>query len=314
MYNLVYMAKPCYGGWVSFTTHLAHKTGSDIHKITKRNEKNKRNFGYSCEYLNSTIDKIKELPNLVITAVDKNYHQYLEDMPEGTGLVIHDPTEVKGRNNELTKYLHKFKIITIRQTVQKYLKEKFDIDSEFKLHPFYEFTKTDYTDKSNVVSISRIDYDKHTEILCKANQVLENKIKIYGAKNDRYVYQKLNEFDTMKEDDPNSNYCGRFGKSFSDISNILSKSKVVIDMSAISLDGGGTQYSFLEAIYHDCLLILNKKWVDGLNSPFIHNMNCLIVSDSDELVEILDNLNNYNIDIIIENSKKILDNNICQEW
>ena len=53
-----------------------------------------------------------------------------------------------------------------------------DIDSEFKLHPFYEFTKTDYTDKSNVVSISRIDYDKHTEILCKANQVLENKIKV----------------------------------------------------------------------------------------------------------------------------------------
>ena len=314
MYNLVYMAKPCYGGWVSFTAHLAHKTGSDIHKITKRNEKNKRNFGYSCEYQNSTIDKIKELPNLMITAVDKNYHQYLEDMPDGTGLVIHDPTEVKGRNNELTKYLHKFKIFTIRQTVHKYLKEKFDIDSEFKLHPFYEFSKTPYMEKNDVVSISRIDYDKHTDILCKANEILDRKIKIYGAKNDRYVYQKLNEYDSMKEDDPTSNYCGRFGKSFSDISDILSKSKVVIDMSAISLDGGGTQYSFLEAIYHDCLLILNKKWVDGLNSPFINNINCIIVSDSEELVKVLNNLDDYDIEAIIKNSKLILDKNINQQW
>ena len=29
-YNLVYMAKPPYGGWVSFTSHLANKFNYDL--------------------------------------------------------------------------------------------------------------------------------------------------------------------------------------------------------------------------------------------------------------------------------------------
>lgn len=308
------MAKPNYGGWVSFTAHLAHKTNSKIHKVRKRDEKKERNFGYSCEYLNSTIDKVKELPNLMITAIDKNYHQYLEDFPEGTYLVIHDPTEVKGRNNELTKHLHRFKVITIRETVQKYLKEKLDIDSVFRVHPFYNFLKSINNDKTDVVSISRIDYDKHTEILCKANEILDKKIKIYGAKNDRYVYQKLLEFDSMKADDELSNYCGQFGKTFQDISDILCKSKVVVDMSAINMDGGGTQYSFLEAIYHNCLLVLNKKWVEGLNSPFKDGYNCLIVKDENELVSLLNNLDSKNISEMVNNSQDILKENLNVNW
>ena len=169
-------------------------------------------------------------------------------------------------------------------------------------------------EKEDVVSISRIDYDKHTEILCKANDLLENKIKIYGAKNDRYVYQKLLEFDSMKVDDSTSNYCGQFGKTFEDISKILAKAKVVVDMSAISMDGGGTQYSFLEAIYHNCLLVLNKKWVDGLNSPFKDGYNCLIVRDHLELIELLQNMENKKILDMIKNSQDILKNNLNVDW
>ena len=37
----------------------------------------------------------------------------------------------------------------------------------------------------------------------------------------------------------------------------------VVDMSIIKGDGGGTQYTFLEAIYHDCALILHKEWVEA---------------------------------------------------
>ena len=34
--NLVYMAKPIYGGWVTFTSHLSLKHGCDLYKIGKR--------------------------------------------------------------------------------------------------------------------------------------------------------------------------------------------------------------------------------------------------------------------------------------
>ena len=39
--NLVYMAKPIYGGWVTFTSHLALKCGADLYKIGKRTEPKK---------------------------------------------------------------------------------------------------------------------------------------------------------------------------------------------------------------------------------------------------------------------------------
>ena len=34
--NLLYLAKPVYGGWVTFTAHLSHKLKAPIHKITTR--------------------------------------------------------------------------------------------------------------------------------------------------------------------------------------------------------------------------------------------------------------------------------------
>ena len=38
------MAKPIYGGWVTFTAHLCLKHNCNLFKIGKKNEKNKRKF------------------------------------------------------------------------------------------------------------------------------------------------------------------------------------------------------------------------------------------------------------------------------
>ena len=74
--------------------------------------------------------------------------------------------------------------------MKHFLKEKYNIDSLFLPHPFYEYPISN-SKKHEAVSISRIDYDKHTELILKANELLKNKnknnIKIYGAKNDLYV-------------------------------------------------------------------------------------------------------------------------------
>jgi hypothetical protein len=34
--NLLYLAKPVYGGWVTFTAHLSKKYSWPIYKITKK--------------------------------------------------------------------------------------------------------------------------------------------------------------------------------------------------------------------------------------------------------------------------------------
>ena len=51
------MAKPAYGGWVSFTVHLSLKYDYPLFKITKRTEKNKRNLGYGVKYQNITTEE-----------------------------------------------------------------------------------------------------------------------------------------------------------------------------------------------------------------------------------------------------------------
>jgi hypothetical protein len=66
--------------------------------------------------------------------------------------------------------------MTIRKTIQHFLKNKYDIDSKFLYHPFYpyplsrkkydnndtdSYSNQDNTDKkTEVVSISRVDYAK----------------------------------------------------------------------------------------------------------------------------------------------------------
>lgn len=305
-YNLIYMAKPIYGGWVSFTTHLSLRKKYNIYKISNRTETKNREYGYDVTYRNLSINDILKLPNILITAIDKKYYKYLEFIKNAT-IVIHDPTELKP---EVISFIKRNKIITIRKTVQTLLKKKYNIDSIFLYHPFYEFpisNPINISDKRNNVSISRIDFDKNIEIIVNANNKLhkQDQVKIFGALNDLYVYHKLRYTNFKKY------YYGRFGKRFEDIYNILNNSRYVIDLSSIKNDGGGSQYTFLEAIYFNCILILNKKWVDNTNSLFVDNHNCFIIQNENDLIDVLQN----NISLqkqykILNNSRKLLNKHI----
>jgi len=294
-YNLVYMAKPIYGGWVSMTAHLAKKKNYKLYKIGNNTEQKTRPYGYEVEYRNMSIGDLVKLPNLLITAIDNKYYHYLPYIKNAT-IVIHDPTELK---KEVLEAMRRFKVITIRETVRNLLKDKYNIKSVFLYHPFYEFPKHKLKiSKPTAISISRVDFDKHTDIILKANKKLKLPIQIYGAINRLYVYHKLKKLNFKKY------YKGRFDKSFEAINNLLDDVKFVVDMSAIKNDGGGSQYTFLEAIYMDCALILSNQWVKGVKTPFKHNVNCFIVSNEDELAELLNR--NPNTDKIVKNAKKLL--------
>ena len=280
-YNLVYMAKPVYGGWVSFTSHLALKKNYSLYKISNKTESKERAYGYGVSYRNLSIDDLVKLPNLLITAVDKKYYQYLPKIRNAT-IVIHDPTELK---EEVLDFIRRSRVITIRQTVQKLLKTKYGISSRFLYHPFYEFPikQNSIISKNNNISISRVDFDKNTHLVVEANDKLPKKrqVQIYGALNDLYVYHKLRHTNFKKY------YLGKFGKEFEDLKKILEKCRYMVDLSSIKNDGGGSQYTFLEAIYMGCILVLNSKWVDSVKTHFKDGINCFVVTDSEGLVKLL---------------------------
>jgi hypothetical protein len=319
--NLLYLAKPVYGGWVTFTAHLSHKLKAPIYKIAGRNETFDRDYGYECKYRNKSIGEIIKLDNILITAVDKHYWEYLHLFPPETEIIIHDPTECKKSKNlnplvQSTDHnekplLEHFKVITIRESVQEYLMNQFSIQSQFMPHPFfsYEIPKIEGLGHK-CVSIARIDFDKNTDMLLKANQLLKNKsnhIYLFGAENRLYVHHKLKELNIQEY------WKGKFPKNLSPVydgKSILKDAKYMIDMSIIKGDGGGTQYTFLEAIYHDCVLVLHSDWINK-GELFISGVNCIGVGTAEELSEFLANdLPSSKYSEILMNSKKILENHV----
>jgi len=313
MYNLVYMAKPIYGGWVTYTAHLSLKNDYSIYKIGKRTEKNLRDYGYNTKYQNLKIEDLIKLNNLMITALDKHYYEYLQYFPKNTILVIHDPTELKNKNNPLIKdgLINKFKIITIRQTVKDYLMKTYNIDSQFLTHPFYQYEKNCDSMNNYAVSISRIDFDKNIDIILRCNNLIEYDdkcVKIFGKENRLYVHHKLK--DLHFHDYWYGSYPKNLPMTYSNAGvekDILKDCKFMVDLSTIKDDGGGTQYTFLEAIYNDCILILNREWIDK-GDLFVENENCLAVKDEYELRDILLGIREFDKKNIINNAKKILEN------
>jgi len=311
MVNLIYMARPVYGGWVSFTAHLALKYSFPLFKIGSKTEgtdtePKRREYGYGVQYQNRAPNDLPK-GKLLITAIDKTYYEYLDKLPNGTYIVIHDPTEVSGKGKEpVLRNLPRFRVITIRESVKKFLKDQFNIKSRFILHPFYEYPFKKAKHPSSAVSISRVDFDKHTDIILKANKQLRDPVDIYGAINRQYVFFKLKELGFTKY------YKGGFEKSFEELGEILDDAKYVVDMSVIKNDGGGSQYTFLEAIYARCALIINKKWVDGSKTDFVNGENCFVVTDDEELVALLNK--DPSTSRIVKGAEKLLEPHINVNW
>ena len=58
--NLIYLAKPTFGGWVSFTAHLANLQDAKLFKVAKTTETSGgrpkyRPFGYDVQYRNISL-------------------------------------------------------------------------------------------------------------------------------------------------------------------------------------------------------------------------------------------------------------------
>ena len=242
-------------------------------------------------------------------------------------IVIHDTTEISKENEPYLKY---WNIICIRKAFQQYLKEKYNLNPKFLYHPFYPYpiqknnnANHDYSDsdglmhKTDAVSISRTDYGKNTDVILKANKLiwLKNKsiddtIKIYGPFNPMYVRP-------FGEQNFKQYYYGIFDRSFEAVSNILNKAKFVTDLTILPNDGGGTQYTFLEAIHHNAALIINRRWIDNVDSKhcdFKEGYNCFAISNEKELAEIILNSENIDTTKIVNNARKLMDRHINADW
>lgn len=303
--NLLYAAQPRYGGWVSFTAHMALKYNLPLYKIATRTERNPRRYGYGVKYTN--IASFEEVPGRwIVTAIDKHYYHVLDKVPYGSVVVVHDPTEVKSTNTQMVEFLKKHRVVTIRETVKDYL-QTLGISSKYLPHPFYEYPITRHANPTRAVSICRIDFDKNVDVTLKANQMVpeDQAVHLHGAANNRYAHFKLENLGYKKF------YRGSFEKSFEALNTILHDAKYVVDMSSIKNDGGGMQYTTMECIYQGCAMIMNCKWTNNVSTAFKNNYNCYIVESPEQLADIIQNADPTEI---CQNATHLLEPHLSVDW
>lgn len=292
-FDLWCLTKCSYGGWITMTAHLSNrnKAKKDIIKIAKRTEKKGRDFGYGCKYFNTKYeDAISKCAKILITCVDKKYYDVLDKLKNETitkYIVIHDPTELKPPVVDFIKHKNT-KVITIRKTINKLLTHKYGVKNTLLLHPytpyFYPNSGQDTNNRQiSPIAMSRVDFDKNTHLIVKANNndIVKFPVDIYGAPNALYVYHKLNKLGFERY------YKGKYPKDIITIMDMLQDRTFMVDLSLIKGDGGGTQYTFLEAIDAGCILVLHKNWIkeDGeMNMD-----NCITIGDLDAHFSNLEN-------------------------
>jgi glycosyltransferase involved in cell wall biosynthesis len=326
--SFFFISNYMYGGCLTFTAHLLHTLNrKKVFRIAKKIEKRKKNFGYGIRYQNVPLEYLDSVDNIFITDMFQHFEclekirRIKEEKGKEVTIVVHDPGEIFRFNEPYLKY---WNIITIRKSMQQYLRDKYGIESKFIYHPFYPYPiqqEGDIDDdvqgenkKMQAVSISRIDFNKNIEIILDANKrARKNLVKIYGWANKEYVSEQL---DTVAF---NQYYQGKYAKSFDATSTILKKAKFMIDLSSLPNDGGGTQYTFLDAVYHDCAIILNRQWIENVDREyrdFKEGENCYAVSNSEELRELLDGEENIDTTKIVQNARKLLVRHIvkAEEW
>ena len=319
--QFLFLHRYLYGGGTTFTAHLLHKLcfrrKNIVLRCVIRSENRLRDFGYGLSYRNISTDLLKNIRRPFITLIKDNYLHVIHKLNERKNtdeiiLVVHDYRDI---SNKIMPYVTTWKLVTIRKTVQDYLKNKYNLDSLFLHHPFYPYPIISKDSREGTISISRISFEKNIDVIIKANKYLneQQQIKLFGCPSRMYVHFSLG---SLKKDF-NKYYYGQFNKSFSTLSEMLAKVKFVIDLSSLKWDGGGTQYTFLEAIHNGCGLILHRKWLEGNDIPreycdFKENYNCFAVENETELAELIKK--DPDPARIVKNARKLMKRHIEVDW
>jgi len=278
--DLFYLSPNPYGGWVTYTAHLmrcleANGVEAKLFKIRPNTENRERDFGYGVKYRNISINDATLLGNRkLIVAAAKNFAQEaLWLYCSGAGLVVHDPTELKNLP------MLSDNIIVVRRAGLKYIP-----NATFIRHP-YSALPYDHAPKQHLaVSTCRIDFDKHTDILLDANRLLpENKrIHIRGFENRIYtrfkIVPKYPEWEQSK---------AAYPRTATAAYDLLKQATYAVDMSQIKGDGGGTQYSFLEAMNAGAINIIHASWLRN-QDDMVNGENCVAINGPGELASLLD--------------------------
>jgi len=205
----------------------------------------------------------------------------------GAAVTLHDPNDFKDAAWRTTLRRLRARVVAIRPAVAAHLTAQ-GVDVTYIPHPYVPQAARWGLGgaRYHAISLSRLDWDKHTELIAAANLQLppECQVAVFGAENRRYTHLRL---------DPHwpawrVAYHGAFPAEPDAGAHLARRAAYVVDMSAIAGDGGGTQYTFLEAWDAGARLIVNRAWLTGRADDVLQpGVNCLVAGTAAELAALL---------------------------
>jgi len=294
--NLLYLSDSTYGGWMTYTYHLVqalqvapNPVSITIKKIRSTDYRIAKDFGYGLHYYGRRLETLLQeetAPSAItiIVAIHKNYRSVAQELFRAKPrciLILHDYNELGKLGADVSE------CVVIRPVNKKLVPGSVYIPHPYKpatINQQYQIRKT-----MHARSINRIDFDKHTEMALLANKLLpaNKQIDIRGCENNRiYSKFKLEKLGFTQNSRRPMNQRTGFSREADAAVGLLSHVRYMVDMSAIKGDGGGTQYTFLEAMDAEACCVLNQAWFQ-VPGEMIPGTNCLAAATSDELANIL---------------------------
>jgi hypothetical protein len=290
--NLIYAAKARYGGWISYTVHLARALTQMGHVVrlyqtAGHTEGKLRPFAEEWAYQNLCQDDLLHAAAsrpTIVTAIAPKAQDDLNVrlVRAGANLVLHDPNEHRDSLLAACRQTDRV-VISIRLVNNDALLAK-DVPSMYCRHPYVSPPVPRPRERTRpAVTLCRLDYDKHLELVCAANSRLpaERAIQMHGAENRLYTHHKLNPHFPLWR----SWYHGPFPRETGAAVRLAASAEWVVDMSLIRGDGGGSQYTFLEAWDAGTPLIVQQGWL--IQSSGWEELPCVPVMDAVELCNIV---------------------------
>lgn len=290
--NLLYMTNSNRGGWATYAAHVVHGLlENDVQAqlwrvVAKQPGINPRPFGRGVMYRQATVDTLCALAKKeavhILAADPKRVLEVEQLLRAGASITIHDPNELKEGVVDVLRAV-KPRVTIIREKMREHIPCK---KVTFVPHPYVRMpTDESIKERFNAVAFSRLDFDKGTHFIAAANRSLPKKLWCWlrGWEHRPYAQHKLRKVD------PNwrEYHLGKWG--FEDLwagVKFAMEARMVVDMSDIKGDGGGTQYTHLEALDAEKPLVLNKRWLTG--TPVDKELlSVAIFTEPDHLIDVL---------------------------
>jgi hypothetical protein len=293
---LFYMRRDLGGGSTSYAVHLyegMRRAGMDpiLIRVGKRTEGMSRPFAKyeGVKYANYSIEDalrvVKKNPSLLVAPEHSKNLPWAPDaiarlVKAGMRVTVHDPNEFKVYDHleDRTKVQRP---ICIRPTMRQFFK-----DAKFIPHPYVrEFSAPPaLKDRElNAISVARVSFVKRTDIILDANAMVppEQQCVLRGAENRMFTkFKIMPRFPDWKQGQTG------FPMTWGASARECARARLAVDLTYFPDDGGGSQYSFMEAWDAGTVCVLHEDWLRYKGEMMAWN-NCLPVKDAADLAKVL---------------------------